>query len=80
MVYVSPGMVIPLSADSSPVVSPSRPPSSPTSSPSSGSSPGLYLVVDLSNFDLQHVSHSPSLLPANSSRSHHMTLRPRQPK
>jgi len=80
MVSVSPGTVIPLSADSSPVVSPSRPPSSPTSSPSSGSSPGLHLVVDLSNFDLQQVSHSPSLLPANSSRSHHMTLRPRQPK
>jgi len=80
MVSVSPGTVIPLSADSFPVVSPSRPPSSPTSGPSSGSSPGLNLVVDLFNFDLQQVSHSPSILPANSSRSHHMTLHPRHPK
>ncbi|XP_073266434.1 uncharacterized protein [Populus alba] len=49
----SPCTVIPLSVDSSPVVSPSRSPSSLTSGPSSGSSPGLHLVVDLSNFDLQ---------------------------
>ena len=52
MVSISLGMVIPLLANSSPVVSPSRPPSSPTSSPSSGFSPGLQLVMDLSNFDL----------------------------
>ncbi|XP_073266435.1 uncharacterized protein [Populus alba] len=70
----------PLSVDSSPVVSPSRSPSSLTSGPSSGLSPGLHLVVDLSNFDLQQVSQNPSLLPINSSRSHHITLRPRQPK
>jgi len=53
MVSISLRTVIPLSVDSSPVVSPYRPPSSSTSGPSSGSSPGLHLVVDLSNFDLQ---------------------------
>jgi len=80
MVSVSPGTVIPLSTASSPIVVFSRPPSSPTSSSSSGSPPALRLVVDLSNFDLQQVSQSSLTLPADSSRSHHMTLRPRQPK
>jgi len=80
MVSVSLGMVISLSADSSTIVSSSRPPSSPTSGPSSGSSPSLNLVVDLSNFDLQQVSHSPSTLPSNSSHNHHITLHPRYPK
>jgi hypothetical protein len=80
MVSVSPGTVIPLSADSSPIMSSSRPFSSPTSGPSSGSSPGLNLVVDLSNFDLQQVSRCPSILPADSSRIHHMTLHPRHLK
>jgi hypothetical protein len=80
MVSVSPGTVIPLSAASSPIVVSSRPPGSPTSSSSSASPPALRLVVDLSNFDLQQVSHSSSTLPADSSRSHHMTLRPHRPK
>jgi len=76
MVSVSLGTVIPLSADSSPIISSSQPPSSPTS----GLSSGLNLVVDLSNFDLQQVSHSPSTLPANSFHNHHITLHPRYPK
>ena len=52
MVSVSSGIVIPVSADSSHIVAPSHPSGYPTSGPSSGSSPGLHLVVDLSNFDL----------------------------
>ncbi|KAL3571039.1 hypothetical protein D5086_028288 [Populus alba] len=80
MVYVSLGTVIPLSAATSPIVASSRPLSSPTLNPSSGSPPALCLVVDLSNFDLQQVSHSSSTLPTDSSCSHHMTLRPRPPK
>jgi histone deacetylase 1/2 len=80
MVSVSPGTVIPLSMASSSIMVSSRPPSSPTSSSSSGSPPAFRLVVDLSNFDLQQVSHSSLTLPADSSRGHHMTLRPRQPK
>lgn len=80
IVYVPSGTVIPVSTDPSLIVAPSQPPCHPTSGPSSGSSPGLDLVVDLSNFDLPQVSHSSSTLPVASSRSHHMTLRPRQPK
>ncbi|KAJ6420816.1 hypothetical protein OIU84_028228 [Salix udensis] len=80
MVSVSSGTVIPVSADSSHIVAPSQPSGHPTSGPSSGSSPGLHLVVDLFNFDLPQVSHSSSTLPVASSRSHHMTLRPRHPK
>jgi len=76
MLSVSPGMAIPLSAISSHIVSLSRPHSNPTSGPSSGSSPSLNLV----DFDLQQVPHNPSILPADSSRSHHLTLRPRHPK
>jgi len=80
MVSVSPGTVIPLSVDSSIIMASSRPLDSPTSGPSSGSSPALRLVVDLSNFDIQQVFYSPSILPADSSRSHHMILHPRHPK
>ena len=80
MVSVSPGMVIPVSANSSPIVASSQPPNHPTSGPSSSSPPALRLVVDLSNFDLQQVSHDSSTLPVVSSCRHHMTLRPRHSK
>jgi len=80
MVSVSLGMVIPLSVASFPIVASSQPPDSPTSRSSSCSPPTLHLVVDLSNFDLQQVSHSSSILPTDSSRNYHITLHPRQPK